>query len=55
MWEFSTYFKDEKVLEYALSWFSIESNRLQPEHYFPPNIEPKSKYYLDKYFGNSID
>ena len=50
MWQFSTYFEDGKVLESTVILFPIESNRLQPEYYFPPNTEPSSKYYLEEYF-----
>ena len=30
IWQFSTYFKDGKVLESTVSWLPIGSNRLQP-------------------------
>ena len=38
MWKFSTYFKDEKVLESTVSLFPIESNQPKQEYYFTPNI-----------------
>ena len=51
----STYFEYGNVLEFTVSWFLSESNRLQTEYYFPPNSEPNPKYYLEKYFKNSIE
>ena len=55
MWQLSTYFEDGKVLESTVSLFLIESNRLHPEYFPPPNIESNSKGYLDKYFKNIIE
>ena len=45
---------------YTILWltvclFRIESNKLNIEYYFPPSIEPNSKYYLENYFENSIE
>ena len=55
MWEFHTYFEGGKVLEYTVSWFHIELNQPEQEYYFLSNTEPNSKYYLEKYFENSIE
>ena len=46
---------DTTVLEYTVSLLTIEYNRPQKEHYLLPSTEPNSKYYLKKYFKNSID
>ena len=55
MWKIYTYIEDGQGLEYTVSWFLNESNQIQPEYYFPPNIEPNPKYYLEKYFRNSVE
>ena len=55
MSQFPTYFKDRKVLESTVSWLPIESNQPQKEYYYSPNIEPNSKYYLEKYFEHSME
>ena len=54
MWQISSYFRDEKLLEYTVGLFSIESNRIHPEYYFLSNTELDTKYYLEKYFKNII-
>ena len=40
MWEYTTYFKDGKVLEYNVSWLHIELNQLQTEYDLLLNTEP---------------
>ena len=54
MWQFSIYFWEGGVLESNVSLFPVESNRFQPQYYFPPNTEPNLKYQLEKYSENSI-
>ena len=53
-WKLSTYFKNGKLLEYIVSWISIESNGHKQEYYLPPKTEPNSKYYLENYFKNLV-
>ena len=54
MWKLSTYFEYGEVFEYTISWLIFESNKLHQEYDSPPNNKPNPKYYLEKYFENSI-
>ena len=54
MCRFSTHFKDKKVLEYNVSLFPSQKNKLQLKYDSERFSAQKPKYELDKYFENSM-
>ena len=50
LWQFFTYSKDRKALEYTVSWSPIGLSQIQLYYYLSTVKEPKYKYYLEKYF-----
>ena len=54
MWKLSTYFEDGKVLEYTVSLFLSEYNKLQSGYDSEMFTTHKLNYDLEKYFKNII-